>query len=205
MQIRLRLLYLTSIGLLALVGCSSSLGPIPMPKISSEAGQAAIKQYDSDGDQTLNESELAKAPALKRALARIDKDNNKKVTADEINERIKSWGARGHAITQCTVTVRLSGQPLSDAQVKFVPEKYLGEELAIAQGVTNGRGMAPMKISDEPDGVGANLGFYRVEISKIVDGKETIPAKYNTDSELGIELASDVTESVTPVFDLQSR
>jgi hypothetical protein len=87
----------------------------------------------------------------------------------------------------------------------MIPEKFLGASLAIAQGVTNSRGMAPMKISDEPDGVGAHLGYYRVEISKIVDGKETIPPRYNSKSELGFELAVDVFESHSPVFDLQGR
>jgi hypothetical protein len=206
MQIRFGHGHLASLCLmLTASGCSSSMGPVPIPDVNSDAGQAAVRQYDSDGDQAIGEAELAKSPGLKSAMARIDKDNNKKMSADEINQRVSAWRNSRVGVAQCTVTVRQQGRPLENAQVKFIPEKFLGESLSIAQGVTNGRGMAPMKISEEPDGVGAHLAFYRVEISKIVDGKETIPAKYNSNSELGLELAIDVFESSSPIFDLQSR
>ena len=35
------------------------------------------------------------------------------------------------------------------------------------------------------------MGFYRVRISKQVNGKEAIPARYNTSTTLGIEVAPD--------------
>ena len=41
---------------------------------------------------------------------------------------------------------------------------------------------------------GIYLGFYRVRISKQVDGKETVPARYNTESELGYEATDDIPE-----------
>ena len=37
-----------------------------------------------------------------------------------------------------------------------------------------------------------HLGFYKVKISKRVNGKETIPAKYNEATLLGQEVAPDV-------------
>jgi hypothetical protein len=36
---------------------------------------------------------------------------------------------------------------------------------------------------------GVQPGLYRVEVSKMVDGKETIPSKYNTETTLGVEVA----------------
>jgi len=38
---------------------------------------------------------------------------------------------------------------------------------------------------------GAQLGLYKVRISKIVNGKETIPPRYNTETILGQEVAYD--------------
>ena len=45
-----------------------------------------------------------------------------------------------------------------------------------------------MKTPDDSS-PGVACGLYRVEISKLVGGKETIPAIYNTDTILGQEVA----------------
>jgi hypothetical protein len=105
MQIRLHFL-LASFGLFASIGCSSSLGPVPIPEVNAKAGQAAIQEFDSDGDQSIDEEELARSPGLRNALSRIDKNKNKRITADEINQRIKVWHDAGIGVAQCTVTVR---------------------------------------------------------------------------------------------------
>jgi hypothetical protein len=39
-----------------------------------------------------------------------------------------------------------------------------------------------------------HLGIYKVKISKMDAGKETIPAKYNESTTLGQEVAQDVGE-----------
>jgi hypothetical protein len=205
MTIRYYSRHFVLVALLTLVGCSSSLSPVPIPEISGNAAEAAIKACDSNGDQSLSDDELKQSPGLRSAIARLDVDKNKKITAEEINARIQAWRSARVGMTACTVVVRQNGQPVENAVVKFIPESFLGEEIKPAQGTTNRRGMAPMKMSEDLDVAGAHLGFYRVEISKIVDGKETIPARYNSESELGVELAADVFESRSPVFDLQIR
>ena len=43
--------------------------------------------------------------------------------------------------------------------------------------------------ADWPAGI--QLGLFRVRISKKVDGVEKIPAKYNTDTTLGMQIAPD--------------
>ena len=48
-------------------------------------------------------------------------------------------------------------------------------------------------------------GFYRVRISKVVDGKETVPAKYNTETILGHEEADDIPGVRFIEFKLQSK
>jgi hypothetical protein len=96
-----------------------------------------------------------------------------------------------------------NGKPLADAEVKFVPEKFLGDKLPIGAGKTNKDGIAlisiPMKGSNDPPGMPP--GFYRVEITK--DG-ENIPPKYNTETIFGQEVAVDAKDIQKSMkFDLE--
>ena len=76
-----------------------------------------------------------------------------------------------------------------------------------AEGTTRNDGTTHILISpSNPDEAGVHLGFYRVEISKKgADGKELIPARYNTESELGIEVARDDPPAGNLVADLKSK
>ena len=38
---------------------------------------------------------------------------------------------------------------------------------------------------------GIQLGFFKIRVSKMVNGKETIPAKYNAETTLGQQIAGD--------------
>jgi hypothetical protein len=95
---------------------------------------------------------------------------------------------------RCHVT--LDGEPLAGATVTFEPESFLGSDIKSAVAVTTPFGdVAPTIPPEErPDPKlpgGAQFGLYKVRISKIVNGKETIPAKYNTDTILGQEVSYD--------------
>jgi len=52
---------------------------------------------------------------------------------------------------------------------------------------------------------GLYLGFYRVRVSKNKGGKELIPAKYNTETELGAEIADDIADCGMIEFNLLSK
>ncbi|NLF09718.1 MAG: hypothetical protein GX594_17315 [Pirellulaceae bacterium] len=164
------------------------------------SGWRAIEEFDLDGDKCISGDELLKCPGLKAAMGKIDANGDGKITAEEITNRIHAWqkSRLGRMSFACQVT--LNGQPLADAEVKFVPEKFLGEAVPVATGKTDDNGMAMIKIPDKlPPGVAP--GLYRVEITK--DG-EKIPAKYNTETIFGQEIAIDalgIQEGVT--FDLE--
>jgi hypothetical protein len=175
------------------------------PSIDSAAGQTALKQYDTNGDGGLSGAELDKTPPLKSAMARLDKNRDGKLTAEEINDRIEEWKKTRVALTSVAPTIRLDGKLLADAQVTLVPEAFLGEAVESASGTTNDRGIARPRISADEDGVGVRLGFYRIQISKTVNGKELVPARYNTQTEIGIEIATDVFETRNPELNLVSR
>jgi hypothetical protein len=173
--------------------------------MNDAAGQSALQQFDTNGDGVIAGSELEKAPGLKAALPRVDADKDNRITAEEIDKRIDEWRKSRVGLASCVVTIRQHGQPVVGANVTMMPEKFLGDAVEAARGVTSERGVALMQISDEPDKNGVRVGFYRVEVSKTINGKETIPTRYNTQTELGLEVAADVFDSRNPFFDLQSR
>ena len=71
-----------------------------------------------------------------------------------------------------------------------MPEKFLGPDFQTASAVTNAAGVvsliAPGPKDERP---GVPPGFYRVEITK---PGLAIPAKYNTETILGIEVSDDL-------------
>jgi hypothetical protein len=178
------------------------------------AGYAALEQYDDNDDGKISGPELDKAASLKSNLANIDLDNDRAVTADEIADRIRCWQTTKMLRTRTPIhcTVYHNKQFLADAEVKLVPEKFLGDKMKIAKGKTNANGMAILVMENaEPDASpGIGPGFYRVEITKAVEetpakrnrkatirkhqdtnAEEEIPAKYNTDTILGLDTTMD--------------
>jgi hypothetical protein len=173
---------------------------VHQPEIdASSAGSQAIEMYDTNGDGKVAGDELEKAPGLKSAIKRLDKDGDGAVNAEEVAERIETWQAGKTALMSIQFTVVLNGQPLEDATVTFEPETFLGEEIKKAVGTTDSFGTGapsvPLELrptKDTPAGIA--YGLYLVKISKVVDGKESVPAKYNEQTTLGQEVMHDVPE-----------
>lgn len=171
----------------------------------------ALAALDANKDGFLDYNELAKAPGLRAAVAKIknlsqfrgpvpseSELQGAKINAAEIDARIQQW--KEHGTGRISVPCRVyrvnkkggkgSSQPIAQAEVKFVPESFLGPGLSTGIGTTDKNGTAmisqPSRGGDDP-AVGMCPGYYRVEITK---GSE-IPAKYNKDTILGVEVASD--------------
>ena len=80
--------------------------------------------------------------------------------------------------------------------MRLVPEKFLGEGMVamVARGHTERNGMTGVTVpsgSGQAEGAGVPPGFYRIEITK--PGMD-IPAKYNTDTTLGVEVCDGAEE-----------
>ena len=186
------------------VGCGKVKSYLVDPVVSSTA---AIEQYDKSGDELLDEGELKACPALLGALRAYDSSKDKKLSREEIGAQIKDMYERGSGLTAIACTVSLDGSPLSGATVKFIPEAFLGSEIKPAQGVTNPSGYAPMAIAAEelPKELRRHsflrVGIYRVEITHPT---KKIPAKYNTQTELGFEF-HETNHIQPPTFNLVSK
>jgi len=180
-------------------------------EIASDAGTQAVAKFDANHDGMLDYDELAKAPGLRAGVVMIKKMaqarepapaesqlKGVKISAEEIDARIQEWKNRGTGrITVSCRVYRLNpqggrsqSQPIEGAEVKFVPESFLGPGLTVGTGTTDKSGQAtisqPSRGGDDPN-VGMCPGFYRVEITK---GSE-IPEKYNAATILGAEIAGD--------------
>ncbi len=186
-------------------GCSRFPDPPKAPDLSPAAAAAkAIEQYDSDGDGKISGAELDQSPPLKVAAERIDTDKDGALSAGEIEARIASWADAGTIVTSGTVVLTLDGAPLAGATVTFEPEEFLGPAFEPCKGVADGNGYASVSREDSQF-PGIYLGFYRVKISKQDGGREIVPAKYNEQTELGYEAATDLEGIGTVNFALSSR
>jgi hypothetical protein len=197
---------------LLFTGCSSRPAAVRPPAINaSQAGSQAIEMYDKNGDGVITAAELERAPALKEAMSRLDTNTDQGVSADEIAARVDSWKETQLGMTSIRCRVTLDGEPLRGATVTFEPEPFLGTEIKAAVGVTNPFGDAAPTIPKEqrPDPKlpgGIHLGLYKVRISKVVNAKETIPSRYNTETTLGQEVSNDdpAVAKMNMVFALKS-
>ncbi len=171
------------------------------PGIDSAAASKALQEFDTNKDGFIDGAELDKVPGLKAALKEVDTNKDGKISADEINARIGAWkdSKLGRMPVSCRVTH--NGQPLAGATVSFEPEKFLGDQLTVGSGTTNAAGMAKITAVWKEGLPGVGPGFYRVKVTKT---GENIPAKYNTETTLGQEVANDahgIREGI--IFDLQ--
>ena len=191
---------------LALIGgCSGGPARVAAPSLSASGAAAkAMEQYDANHDGKLSDAELDACPSIKSALAKIDTNGDKTVTAEKLTARIQSWQGKGITRMGIVCTVTRGEEPLAGAEVKFVPEKFMGSNFQPGTGKTDQNGKAAISLAEADGGShpGLPLGYYRVEITK---SGEQIPAKYNTETTLGQEVAPDnpvVRSQAGVAFDL---
>lgn len=183
--------------LLAGWGCRRGPAPVRQPTIDPAAsGRAAVALYDTDGDGLIAGAELDASPPLRAALSRLDTDGDGGVSADEVAERVRAWKAMRTGLASARFHVTLDGRPLSGGRLVLEPEPFLGSEIKPAEGTTNTFGDVSPSVAAEdlPDPSlpgGVHFGLYRVRITKDAAGRETLPARYNTETVLGQEVSYD--------------
>jgi hypothetical protein len=183
--------------LAVVAGCDRGAKRIVPAKVANpaKAAEEAMKMYDANQDGKLDAQELKQISAL----AQLAKDGA--VTADLIEKQLKEWAQGAIGRVQWGVVIVHNGKPIVGADVKFVPEKFMGENYPVPTGKTNNIGFASMSVQvsalGEPKGI--PLGFYRLEVTK--DG-ESIPAKYNTESTISLGVFTGQAGGGGPTFNL---
>jgi hypothetical protein len=187
-----------------MVGCNSSRPePVSAPPFSaSDAAKQALADYDTNKDGLLDKAELARCPGLLWAFALYDTNKDGKLSASELEDRMKSFSDVG--LVTANFTFHLDGGPLEGATVTCVPEKFMGPAFKPATGTTDRAGIV-VPVAEGAGLSGMPFGVYRIEVSKKNSaGQETIPARYNAHTVLGVELNAG-TRSTFPTFNLTRR
>jgi hypothetical protein len=180
--------WLVAMSLMFLSGCSRSPAPPARPNVSPKgAASAAISLYDANHDGVLDMTEIMKSPALQTAAAHIDADKNGTITAAEIADYIRSWRLSNTILMAASPRFLFKGAPLVGATVTLDPAPFLGPNYPNATAVTDSTGKARFVGSDRKY-PGVYVGLYQVRVSKMKDGKELIPARYNSATELALEI-----------------
>jgi hypothetical protein len=177
--------------MLGLLGCSGSPDAFEAPTVDvASAAERAMELYDTDKDGALNEPELAKCPGLLSKRAGYDADGDGSLQQSEIEAGLGKLFKHGTGGTQLNCLVLYKGRPLAGAEVVLEPEPYLGDEVQTARGTTNGSGATQLGIPAEylPSHLqrlkAVHYGTFKV---RITHPTIAIPAKYNTETELGYE------------------
>lgn len=191
--------YLGGLTVFAICGaCSRTPTRIDPPDLNaSEVAQQAMELYDRNADGQISAEEAQAAPSLHYALQQpglLDTSGDDQISRQEIAERVESWQQSRAGLAPVRCVVLLDGRPLAGATVTYDPAEFLPESVKPAFGETDEFGEARMSL--RPDDLpgpnaprGVQLGWYRVRVSKIVNGEETIPPKYNSDTVLGQEVS----------------
>ena len=178
--------------LMAVTGCGQSPGPVvlaPADYDPESMTQAAMKEFDRDGNGMIEGAELDACPALKAAGGGIDTNRDKKISTDELRARFEADKATNAGSVAVPVTLTLDRVPLADATVTFVPEACMGGKTKEATGKSGTDGMVRSFTVDGKECLGLQPGLYRIKVSKAdTNGKELVPARYNTQTPLGAEV-----------------
>jgi len=158
-----------------------------------------LAAYDADDSGVIDAAELAASPALGDFLSAYDSDGDGGISQAELVARFDALFLRGAEVISLSCTVTDDRRPVADATVKFIPEKFLGDALLPASGVTDAQGVARMAVdkSQLPEDMQGQplmqVGIYRVEVET---GKGT--------AVFGHEVDITTRGGMSPAFDLKS-
>lgn len=152
-------------------GASSRSGATPPRVDPATAAAEAVERMDSDGDSHVSPLEAVASPAIASEFRRYDVNGDGQLSADEIESRITELFSRAVGLLKVECTVTRRGRPLTGAEVRFIPESFLGDSLTAATATTDDKGFCSPSIPQDklPASVGhlqmMQPGIYRVEIS----------------------------------------
>ncbi len=154
-----------AVGLMAVsVGCS---GPsrIAAPAWDPAANAAkAMELWDTNQDGKLDEEELRQCPGVRSDMGAIDADRDRAISREELQKRLEAFQETKLGLKAAFFTVRFNGKPLSDTEVRFVPEEFLAGIIEPATGKTNRAGVVrPQAESAEVQAM--QVGYYRLEVN----------------------------------------
>jgi hypothetical protein len=188
-------------------GCTGAPSAVPPTKVDINGVVADLMvEYDKDKNGALSRAELAAAPPLQECLSMGHRNEKDELTADELKSTFRRVFDPKTAVLSASCSVKRNGQPLSGANVKFVPLPEFKESLPPAIGVTDANGFATIAAAAEdlpsqaPKVALMTPGFYLIEITH---PSMQIPEKYNQKTVLGKEVSTETVYHGKLNFDLK--
>lgn len=170
---------LLTLGLLAVIGCSGPRDPAPVSFDPSTASRTAIDGLDTDRDGVISAAEGRLSPALAKAAPRIDTDKDGRMTTRELEVRLEAYRSQPPYLV-LMLHVQRQGQPVPAAQVRIVPESFMGAGFPGFAGTADAEGRVSLVSSDGSLRDTLPPGLYVAEITAS-----------GTTTQLGLEVATD--------------
>jgi hypothetical protein len=167
-----------------------------------------MELYDANHDAALDADELAACSPLESAVADFDADGDARLTADEIAQRLARLFDAGSGLTEAACTITLDGRPLAGAKVLLRPVAMLDGAVHVAEGVADDAGVVRLSIAKEhlpPDYQDVPLAQYGLYHVEITHPERSLPARYNSATELGWKLDPLVRGGASAEFRLKSK
>ena len=190
--------YLSLVAILTIAGfCSCTRTPVAVKPAEIDADAAAVgmlQQFDVDTSGSIDLHEAGACPGLPLHFSKYDGDGDGEIRQNEIAERFRGWSSDGAGVLRVGCRVTLDGRPLPKVHVALEPQSFFGDALKPAAGITSESGQCSLSISPEdlPPELkrvrGVQPGLYLVHI---MSSKVDIPPRYNSQTELGLEVAAD--------------
>jgi hypothetical protein len=172
--------------LAALVGCHGDPPPPGRPPlVPAEMARRAMELYDTNHDGRIDAAELTQSPALAALAASLGPQAAEGLTEEQLARRAEAWLKSPSGLVPQRLAIDLDERPLAGASVTLEPDACMGPAYYPASATTDAAGQCCPGV--DPRYGGLWLGLYRIRISKLDGGRETIPARYNAQSELGLE------------------
>jgi hypothetical protein len=188
-----------------LAGCSSP-GAVGVDPESAAA--RAMELYDANKDGALDAEELKKSPSIAAAQTAYDANGDGRIETGEISQRLARLFAGKFNLAEVDITVTVDGQPLSGATVQLQPAEFVGSGMEPAKGVTDATGTVRPTIAAEQlpaefrSSPLVQFGPYVVEVTH---PERALPARYNSASELGMDVDPTSRSGLTTGFALSTK
>ena len=176
-------------------GCFGGPSRIEAPEWDVDAITAAcMQQADEDQDGSITKTEAkANAPSLAYALQELDTDQDKSLSEDEVRARFQDLANAKTGVQGFGAKFLYKGRPFP-GEIRLVPEPFLAGVIEEAEGVPDEfTGDTNFDIPGD-EFYGVRPGMYRIEVTS---DKAKIPAKYNTETTLGISVSPFTNEFET--------
>lgn len=175
--------------LMCLIGCGDA--PLQQSAYSPDRiASDALAKYDANKDGKIDAGELKSFPALAMSLTEIDTNGDKAIDAQELQARLKSYVDSKIALRDgVDLRIMRGSRGVPNVTVTLVPDECMGGVVKQATGISKDTGHIQFKTEGQ-DYPGVQPGIYKVTLSlKDASGKEMLPARFNTATIYGVEVA----------------